>query len=138
MSSPAAPMETSETDGFKINRKIQEIVKQNFKMLLLTMPGERIMDPAFGCGLKYALFEQFGPRTNSKITQRIWSLIGYRIFLPMYHIFSFSLACIIGFHPFFRKKIPIALCLSLLSLLCTTDAAGTGTCPALRSLAAFL
>jgi phage baseplate assembly protein W len=64
-------MTPSETDGFKINRKIQDIVKQNFKMLLLTMPGERVMDPAFGCGIKYALFEQFSTRTYDKLRERI-------------------------------------------------------------------
>ena len=73
MSSPAAPMTPSETDGFTINRNIQNIIKQNFKMLLLTMPGERVMDPAFGCGLQYALFEQFSSKTYSKIKQRIKS-----------------------------------------------------------------
>jgi hypothetical protein len=45
MSSPAAPMSPSETDGFTVNKKIETIIKQNFKMLLLTMPGERVMDP---------------------------------------------------------------------------------------------
>tara|TARA_R110000824_G_scaffold333159_1_gene519761 strand:+ start:17884 stop:18249 length:366 start_codon:yes stop_codon:yes gene_type:complete len=73
MSSPAAPMSPSETDGFTVNKRIETIIKQNFKMLLLTMPGERVMDPAFGCGLKYALFEQFGTKTYGKIKQRITS-----------------------------------------------------------------
>jgi len=71
VSSPTAPMESSETDGFKVNKKISDIIKQNFKMLLLTSPGERVMDPSFGCGLKTALFEQFSTKTYDKIRQTI-------------------------------------------------------------------
>ena len=37
--------------------EIKEIIKQNFKMLLLTVPGERIMIPDFGVGLRQYLFE---------------------------------------------------------------------------------
>lgn len=45
-------------------------VKQNFKNLLLTAPGERMMNPDFGVGLRSFLFE---PResTISKIRQRL-------------------------------------------------------------------
>lgn len=35
-----------------------ELVKQNLRHLLLTNPGERIMDPLFGVGIKRYLFEQ--------------------------------------------------------------------------------
>jgi phage baseplate assembly protein W len=45
-------------------------VKQNFKNLLLTSPGERMMNPDFGVGLKHFLFE---PKVHvvSKIRQRL-------------------------------------------------------------------
>ena len=45
-------------------------VKQNFKNLMLTSPGERIMNPDFGVGLRTFLFE---PRSQvmAKIRQRI-------------------------------------------------------------------
>ena len=47
-------------------------VKQNFKNLLLTSPGERMMNPDFGVGLRHFLFE---PREHSipKIRQRVES-----------------------------------------------------------------
>jgi len=47
-----------------------EEVKQNFKNLLLTSPGERIMNADFGVGLRNFLFE---PRNQAipKIRQRI-------------------------------------------------------------------
>lgn len=71
MSSPTAPMGSSDTDGFEVNRTIQKIIKQNFKMLLLTLPGERVMDPNFGVGLKGYLFEPFTETTLGKISTRI-------------------------------------------------------------------
>ena len=45
-------------------------VKQNFKNLLLTAPGERIMNPDFGVGLRTFLFEQ-REHAISKIRQRL-------------------------------------------------------------------
>lgn len=47
-----------------------EEVKQNFKNLLLTAPGERMMNPDFGIGLRHFLFE---PKQDaiSKIRQRV-------------------------------------------------------------------
>ena len=40
-------------------------------MLLLTAPGERIMDPNFGVGMRRYLFEQNNLETHSKIRARI-------------------------------------------------------------------
>jgi phage baseplate assembly protein W len=36
---------------------IREVVKQNMKMILLTIPGERVMMPEFGVGIQELLFE---------------------------------------------------------------------------------
>jgi len=49
-------------------------IKQNFKNLLLTSPGERMMNPDFGIGLRHFLFE---PREHSipKIRQRVASQV---------------------------------------------------------------
>tara|TARA_Y100000034_G_C6871545_1_gene397984 strand:+ start:85 stop:483 length:399 start_codon:yes stop_codon:yes gene_type:complete len=58
-------------------------VKQNFKNLLLTAPGERMMNPDFGVGLRHFLFE---PRAHSipKIRQRIEAQV--RKYLPFIRI----------------------------------------------------
>lgn len=58
--SPKLPLTYDPTeDGlYSLNKTILESIKQNFKMLLLTNPGERIMEPEFGVGLKQLLFEQ--------------------------------------------------------------------------------
>jgi len=47
-----------------------EEVKQNFKILLLTAPGERMMNPSFGVGLRHFLFEP-KDASISKIRQKI-------------------------------------------------------------------
>ena len=55
--SPKLPLRRDFEDGYSMNKNYREMVKQNVKMLLLTAPGERIMDPEFGIGLQTFLFE---------------------------------------------------------------------------------
>lgn len=56
--SPKLPLSLSPRGGYTLNTTITQMVKQNVKMLLLTSPGERLMDNNFGVGLKNYLFEQ--------------------------------------------------------------------------------
>ena len=44
---------------------------QNFKNLVLTSPGERIMLPDFGCGLRQLLFDNIKSNYQSIITGKI-------------------------------------------------------------------
>lgn len=55
--SPKFPLSLSDAGDFTVNETFKELVKQNFKTLLLTIPGERIMMPDFGVGLQTYLFE---------------------------------------------------------------------------------
>ena len=55
--SPKLPLRRDYTDGYALNKNFRDLVKQNFKMLLLTIPGERMMMPRFGVGLKRFFFE---------------------------------------------------------------------------------
>ena len=71
MSAPVVPMTPSDDVGFEINETIQSILKQNFKMLVLTNPGERVMYPNFGVGIKQFLFERFGSDVTAKIKTKI-------------------------------------------------------------------
>ena len=55
---PELPLSLSIAEGpYTSLKQIKDVVKQNLTMLLLTIPGERIMDPVFGVGLHTFLFE---------------------------------------------------------------------------------
>ena len=58
--SPKLPLVFDKTeDGpYGLNKTILETIKQNLKMLLLTNPGERIMNSDFGVGVRVFLFQQ--------------------------------------------------------------------------------
>jgi phage baseplate assembly protein W len=56
--SPKLPLQPDPTDGFfKLNKTLGEVIKQNLKMLILTTPGERMMNPDFGVGARNFLFD---------------------------------------------------------------------------------
>mgnify|MGYP003640498951 CR=1 FL=1 len=57
---PKIPLTPSATDGFyALTKNLRENVKQSLKMIVLTSPGERMMNPLFGVGARQFLFEQF-------------------------------------------------------------------------------
>jgi phage baseplate assembly protein W len=56
--SPKYPLTFNASDGYyQMNKTLRDAIRQNVKMLVLTIPGERIMDPAYGVGIKKYLFE---------------------------------------------------------------------------------
>ena len=68
---PELPLHRDIKHGaFALITSYKKEVQQNFKNLLLTSPGERMMNPDFGVGLRRFLFE---PRNTSmpQIRQRI-------------------------------------------------------------------
>tara|TARA_Y100000310_G_C20448034_1_gene699363 strand:- start:380 stop:772 length:393 start_codon:yes stop_codon:yes gene_type:complete len=74
--SVSLPLVMSPTFGaYHLNTTFAEVAKQNLKMLILTVPGERIMDPHFGVGLKTFLFEQQDSVTYSRLTDKILSQV---------------------------------------------------------------
>ena len=52
------PLVEDPSTGYALIKQVNDLVKQNLKMVLLTSPGERIMNPSFGVGLRRYLFEQ--------------------------------------------------------------------------------
>ena len=72
--SVALPLAFDSADGFRMIKDFNSLIKQNLKMLLLTDPGERVMDPLFGVGLKTFLFENFhegvGPQIENIIRKQ--------------------------------------------------------------------
>jgi len=52
------PLRSDDVFGFyTLSQTIKDNTKQNVKMLLLTAPGERVMLPTYGVGLRNYLFE---------------------------------------------------------------------------------
>ena len=68
---PKLPITQDSGDGYALLKTMRAAIKQNFKMLILTVPGERVMDPAYGVGMKTYLFGQFDQSTYSDIDLRI-------------------------------------------------------------------
>lgn len=68
---PKLPLVKDMTDGFALTRTIRENIKQSLKMLVLTNPGERIMLPEYGVGLRRFLFESDVPITRSRIISKL-------------------------------------------------------------------
>jgi phage baseplate assembly protein W len=69
---PKLPLLVDSYDGhYKLIKDYKELVKQNFKNLVLTSPGERVMDPEFGVGIRNYLFEQDDLTLRSAIQSRI-------------------------------------------------------------------
>ena len=73
--SPVFPLQFSAYGGYALNQDIKSVIKQNLKMLFLTSPGERIMYPNLGVGLKRFLFEQSTEETYDAIKDRIYSQV---------------------------------------------------------------
>ena len=70
--SPKLPLVVDKEYGpYKANKTYMEMIKQNFKHLLLTIPGEKMMDPDFGVGLLTFLFEQDTLVVRGAISDRI-------------------------------------------------------------------
>ena len=83
------PLFLSKEDGaYVLNKTLPEVVKQNLKMLLLTIPGERMMLPDFGVGIPKYLFEPNTPETRTALFTRIEEQIAkYLPFIATKEIF---------------------------------------------------
>ena len=74
------PLSLDGVDGYTAIKNYRDLAKQNLKMLVLTAPGERMMDPEFGVGLRNFLFEQNSVSTHGEIEARITNQT--RMYLP--------------------------------------------------------
>ena len=74
------PLTLDDSDGFGMIRRMRDAIKQNLKMLILTEPGERVMEPDFGVGMKRFLFENFSEDVYSQIDASIREQVS--IYMP--------------------------------------------------------
>ena len=66
------PLVYGQSDGpYILNKNIGQVIKQNFKNLILTSPGERVMEPDFGVGIRQVLFEGISSRTYQVLEERL-------------------------------------------------------------------
>lgn len=86
--SPLLPLTTDPNDGIALTKTYQQVASQNLKMLVLTIPGERVMIPEFGVGLKKYLFENAGNELNSAIEQKIFEQVNK--YLPYIEILGIN------------------------------------------------
>ena len=69
--SPRLPLTSDTRFGYTMLVTMKQAIAQNLKCLMLTAPGERIMDPQFGVGLKKYLFQNYGPEVVNNIKVNI-------------------------------------------------------------------
>ena len=86
--SPRLPLSVSTEDGFTLVQDIRTLVKQNLKMLILTSPGERVMEPDYGVGMKNFLFENSNQNSYRAIEQKIVEQVGK--YMPVVKIKSIN------------------------------------------------
>ena len=78
---PKLPLSLDPLSGpYAPIKLIDDVVKQNLKMLVLTAPGERVMIPSYGVGLRNYLFEPRTELTKKNIESEILEQIS--LFMP--------------------------------------------------------
>ena len=82
------PITRDDINGYTMIDDVRTLVKQNFKMLVLTNPGERVMIPDFGVGLRTYLFENFTSSVASDIKVAIQKQVAK--YLPVITIQTIS------------------------------------------------
>ena len=65
------PITRNDIDGFTMIKDLKTLLNQNLKMIILTNPGERVMDPNFGVGINSYLFENFNNKIYNDIRNRV-------------------------------------------------------------------
>ena len=78
--SPKLPLHIDKINGYGLTKNFKEVARQNLKMVVLTNPGERIMLPNFGVGIKTYLFENADTFVFEEIEEKIRQQV--RTYLP--------------------------------------------------------
>jgi phage baseplate assembly protein W len=78
------PVTTDRENGITLLKNFDDVAAQNLKMLVLTVPGERMMDPDFGVGARRFLFEQMTDSTFRNFESRLYAQ--QRKYLPYIQI----------------------------------------------------
>ena len=88
--SVALPLRKDAVDGaYALNKSLRDMAEQNLKMVILTSPGERVMIPEFGVGIRDYLFEPNNSQTRDTIRDSIRVQVGK--YLPYIRLMSLEL-----------------------------------------------
>lgn len=88
---PKLPLVKSGEDGtYRLIKTYKDLIKQNFTNLVLTAPGERMMDPHFGVGLRNFLFQNDGGTLHSALEAKIGEQVAK--YIPFIEIVSIDFA----------------------------------------------
>ena len=68
---PQLPLSESGELEYEHIGEYRTLIQQNFKNLILTIPGERMMDPDFGVGIQRYLFETSIGTASSEIKSQV-------------------------------------------------------------------
>ena len=82
------PITRNDVDGYTMIKDFKTLISQNLKMLILTAPGERVMDPEFGVGIRTYLFENYDNSVYINIERDIREQV--RLYLPVVSIVDIS------------------------------------------------
>jgi len=78
---------TTQTSHYDLINDILTNVKQNIKNICLTSPGERVMNPDFGVGVRKFLFENDADFIGAEVETLIYDQVGlYMPFVKIYDI----------------------------------------------------
>jgi phage baseplate assembly protein W len=106
---PRLPLDYNQSNGpYTSLTDINDVIKQNLKMLILTNPGERIMLPNFGVGIKRTLFENKSSNYNSLIQSKIKSQVS--TYLPFVNINKITVSDLVENNTnFFENAVQVSI-----------------------------
>jgi len=88
--SPKLPLVYDLDDGpFGLTKTVKQAVAQDLKGLLLTAPGERVMDTSFGVGIRNYLFEGITVSTLQRLSSGIRTQVSQ--YLPFIDIVDINI-----------------------------------------------
>ena len=104
----------SEDAPYRLTKTLLENVQQNFKNLILTNPGERVMIPEFGSGIRQLLFNPISEELFSKASNRIYRQVNE--YMPFVNIEDITFNTINGRQDLGPNEVQVRITYNILPL----------------------